>query len=161
MRARTRVRLSQGREGRGKSATPRGRNHQAAPPRPSGGGARGPEGHPLPPPLRPKSGRRQTGETAAPHPPAEAAAPGGGGGTVAAASAPGEPPARSRPTRYRLTADRRRSGWRKRSGPFRGRPGEGGGTNQGEEITPPPSPPLAALTHWRPTGPRLTPTAAR
>ena len=31
-------------------------------------------------PLRPKSGRRQTGETAAPHPPGEAAAPIGGGG---------------------------------------------------------------------------------
>ena len=53
------------------TAGPRGRDRQATPPRPSGGGARGPEGPPHSPPLplRPKSGRRQTEETAAPHPP--------------------------------------------------------------------------------------------
>ena len=74
-----------GRGGRGKSATPqstagpRGRDRQAAPPRPSGGGARGPEDPPTPPPPsfsgqradggRPKKRRPRT-------PPKEAAAPG-------------------------------------------------------------------------------------
>ena len=73
-----------GRGGQGKSATPqltagpRGRDRKAAPPRPSGGGARGLEGPPHSPPLplRPKSGWRQTEETATPHAPEEAAAPG-------------------------------------------------------------------------------------
>ena len=58
-----------------------------------------------------------------------------------APSAPGEPPARSRITRYRPTTKRRRPGRRKQSGPLGGRPGEGGGANQGEEITPPLPPP--------------------
>ena len=57
---------------------PQGQNHQAAPPRPSGGGVRGPGGSPLSLPPRPKSGRRPAGETAAPHPPGGAAAPRGG-----------------------------------------------------------------------------------
>ena len=60
------------------------------------------------------------------------------------ASAPGEPPARSRPARCRTTADRRRPGRRKRSGPFRGRPEEGGGANQGGGD-PPPSPPHSPI----------------
>ena len=50
------------------TAGPRGRDRQAAPPRPSGGSARGPEGPPRAPPplpLRPKSRQRQTEETAA------------------------------------------------------------------------------------------------
>ena len=89
-----------------------------------------------------------------------------GVGSAAAASAPGEPPARSRPTRYRPTADRRRPGRRKRSGPFRGRRGEGGGANQGEGITPPLPPPppprtdmLAADRAAPDANGRLTPTA--
>ena len=57
--------------------------------------------------------------------------------------------------------DRRRPGLRKRSGPFRGRPGEDGGANQGGGVPPPLPPRPAALTHWRPTGPRPTPAAAR
>ena len=62
---------------------PQGQNRQAAPPRPSGGGVRGP-GPPLLsslPPPRPRSGQRPAGETAAPHPQAR------GGNNAAAASA--------------------------------------------------------------------------
>ena len=57
---------------------PQSQNHQAAPPRPSGGGVRGPGDPPLSPPPQPKAGRRPARETAAPHPPVGAAAPGGG-----------------------------------------------------------------------------------
>ena len=87
---------------------PWGRNRQAHPPRPSGGGARGPKGPPLsPPPLRPRSGRRQTGETAAPHPPGGAAVPGGGGG---GALRPRQAPPVNRPHAPALPAtDRRRT----------------------------------------------------
>ena len=88
---------------------------------------------PPPLPLRPKSGRRQTEETAAPHPPRRGRCTGGEG-----APRPRQAPAR--PARCRPTADRRRPGRRKRSGPFRGRPGEDGGANQGGGV-PPPSPP--------------------
>ena len=68
----------------------------------------------------------------------------------------------ARPARCRPTADRRRPGRRKRSGPFRSRPGEDGGANQGGGIPPPlPPPPPAALTRWLLTGPRPTPVGAR
>ena len=80
---------------------------------------------------------------------------------MAAARVPGEPPARSRPARCRTTADRRRPGRCKRSGPFRGRPAEGEGANQGGGVPLPSPAPPPALTHWRPTGPRPTPAAAR
>ena len=113
------------------------------PPRSSGGGARGPEGPPHSPPplpLRPKSGRRQTEETAAPHPPRR-------GRCYRGAGAPRPRQAPARPARCRPTADRRRPGRRKRSGPFRGRPGEDGGANQGGGVPPLPprrTDPLAA-----------------
>ena len=125
------------------------------PPRPSGGGARGPEGPPRSPPplpLRPKSGQRQTKETAAPYPLQR-------GRCTRGAGAPRPRQAPARPARCWPTADRRRPGRRKRSCPIRGRPGEDGGANQ--RGGPPPPPPPAALTRWEPTGPHLTPAAAR
>ena len=109
------------------------------PPRPSGGGARGPEGPPHSPPplpLRPMSGRRQTEETAAPHPARR-------GRCTRGAGAPRPRQAPARPARCRPTADWRRPGQRKRSGP------------------PLPPPPPAALARQRPTGPRPTPAATR
>ena len=144
-----------GRGGRGKGATPqpmagpRGRDCHAAPPPLSEGGARGPEGPPHSPPLplRPKSGQRQTEETAAPHPPRRGRCTRGAG-----ARRPRQAPAR--PARCRPTADRQRPGRRKRSSPIIGRPGEDGGANQGGGVPPPspPPPPPAALTRRRPTG---------
>ena len=132
-----------GRGGRGKGATPqpmagpRGRDRHAAPPtavRRRRQGTRAPPPLPPPLPLRPKSRRRQTEETAAPHtPPEEAAAPGmpADGGPAAPRTAQTERPYQ-RPARGR-----------------RGRePGRG---------VPPPSPPPAALTRRRRTGPRLRP----
>ena len=97
-------------------------------------GTRGPPplSHPLP--LRPKSGRRQTEETAAPHPPRRGRCTRGAG-----APRPGQAP--TRPACCRPTADRRRPGRRKRSGLIRGRPGEDGGANQGGGVPPPPPPP--------------------
>ena len=112
------------------------------PPRPSGDGPRGPEGPPHSPPpfpLRPESGRGQTKETAAPHPPRRSRCT-----RAAGALRPRQAPAR--PARCRLTADRRRPGRRKRSGPVRDRPGEHGGANQGGRV-PPPSPPPPP-PHW-------------
>ena len=85
------------------------------------------------------SGRRQTEQTAAPHPPRRGRRTRGAG-----ASRPRQAPAR--PARCRPTADRRRPGRRKRSGPNRGRPGEDGGANQGGGV-PPPSPPPPP-PHW-------------
>ena len=57
------------------------------------------------------------------------------------AGAPQPRQAPARPARCRPTADRRRPGRRKRSGPIRGRPGEDRGANQGRGVPPPPSPP--------------------
>ena len=93
--------------------TPGAATAMPPPARPSGGGAREPEGPPHSPPplpLRPKSGRRQNAETAAPHPPRRGRCTRGGG-----APRPRQVPAR--PARCRPTADRRRPGRRKRSGP--------------------------------------------
>ena len=102
-------------------------------------GTRGPPPLPPPLPLRPMSGRRQTEETAPPHPPRR-------GRCTRGAGAPRPRQAPARPPRCRPTADRRRPGWRKRSSPIRDRPGEDGGANQGGGIPPPfPSPPPP---HW-------------
>ena len=118
-------------------AGPRDRDRHAAPPsavRRRRQGTRGPPPLPPPPlPLRPKSGRRQTEETAAPQPPRR-------GRCTRGAGAPRPRQAPARPARCRPTADGRRPGRRKRSGPIRGRPGEDGGANQGGGF-PPPSPP--------------------
>ena len=106
---------------------------------------------PAPPPLRPKSGRRQTEKTAAPHPPRRGRCTQGEG-----APRPRQAPAR--PACCRPTADLRRPGRRKRSGPYRGRPGKTGARTRAGGFPPPPP---SALTRWRPTGPRLTAAAAR
>ena len=154
-----------GRGGRGKGATPqpmagpRGRDRHAAPPpgrqEAAPGDQRAPPTPPPPLPLRPKSGRRQIEETAAPHPPRR-------GRCTRGAGAPRPRQAPTGPACCRPTADRRRPGRRKWSGPIRGRPGEDGGANQGGGVPPPsPPPPPAALTRRRPTGPRPTPAAAR
>ena len=76
------------------------------------------------------------------------------------ASAPGEPPARSRPARCRLTADRQRPNGANRAAPSEAGLGKAGARNRAGGSPPPPPAP-AALTHWRPPGPRPTPTAAR
>ena len=154
-----------GRGGWGKGATPqpmagpRGRDRHAAPPlavRRRRQGTRGPPHSPPPLPLRPKSGRRQTKQAAAPHPPRR-------GRYTRGAGAPRPRQAPARPARCRPTADRRRPGRRKRSGPIRGRPGEDGGANQGGGVPPPPPPPPppAAPTRWRLTRPRPTRAAAQ
>ena len=116
-------------------AGPPGRDRHAAPHSAVRGrcqGTRGPP-PPPPPPLRPKSGLRQTEETAAPHPPRR-------GRCTRHEAAPWPRQTPARPARCRLTADKRRPGQRNQSGPFRGRPGEDGGANQGGGV-PPPSPP--------------------
>ena len=132
-----------GRGGRGKRAIPqamagpRGRDRHAAPPpavRRRRQGTRGPPPVPPPFPLRPMSERRQTKETAAPHPPRR-------GRCTRGAGAPRPRQAPAPPARCRPTADRRRPGRRKRSGPIRGRPGEDGGANQGGGVPPPIPPP--------------------
>ena len=97
----------------------------------SPGDQRAPPTPPPPLPLRPKSGRRQTEETAAPHPPRR-------GRCTQGAGAPRPRQAPTRPACCRPTADRRRPGGRKRCSLIRGRPGEDGGANQGEGSPPPP-----------------------
>ena len=141
----------------GRGGWGRGRDRHAAPPsavwrRPQG--TRGPPPPPPPLPLRPKSRRRQTEDTAAPDPPRR-------GRCTRGAGAPRPRQAPAGPAPCRPTADRRRPGRRKRSGPIRGRPGEDRGREPGRGGSPPLPPPLAALTHWRPTVPRPTPAAAR
>ena len=130
-------------------AGPRGRDRHAAPPpavRRRREGTRGPPPSPPPPRLRPMSERRQTEETAAPHPPRS-------GRCTRGAGAPRQRQTPARPARCRLTADRRRPGRLKRSGPIRGRPREDGGANQGGGVPPP-----LARPHWpvggRPDGAR-------
>ena len=139
------------------TAGPRGGDRQAAPPRPSGGGAWGPEGpaHSPPPlPLRPKSGRRQTKETAAPQPPRR-----GRCTRAEGAPRPRQAPPVNRPHAPALpAADRQRTGGAQDgangAAPSEAGLGKAGGANQGGGVPPPPPP--AALTHWRPTGPRPT-----
>ena len=138
-----------GRGVRGKSATPkptigpRGRDCLAAPLQPSGGGARGPEApsHSPPPPPRAQERTEADRRDGGPAPPRRGRYTRVEGGTAAATRAPSGLPARSRPARCQPTADRRRPGRRKRSGPYRGRPGEGGGANQGGGVPPPSLPP--------------------
>ena len=110
---------------------------------------------PPPLPLRPNSRRRQTEETAAPHSPQRGCCTRAEG-----APRPRQAPPVNRPNAPALpAAGRRRTAQTERplQRPARGRrgrePGWGG--------SPPLPPPTAALTRWRPTGPRLTPTAAR
>ena len=88
---------------------------------------------PPPPPSGPRADGGRPKETAAPHPPRRGRCNRGEG-----APRPRQAPAR--PARCRPTADWRRPGRRKWSGPFRGRPGEDRGANQGGGV-PPPSPP--------------------
>ena len=138
-------------------AGPRGRDRHSAPPRPSGGVARGPEGpphSPLPPPTqareRTEADQRNGGPTI---PPKRLLHPGCGGTTAeAGAHTPCLLPADSGPATPR-TAQTERPYQR----PARGRRGRepGGGSS------PPLPPPPAALTRQRPTGPRPTPPAAR
>ena len=114
------------------AAGPRDRNHQAAPPRPSGGGARGPGGDcgepPLPPTPPQARGRPEpAGETAASYPPGGGALHLGGGRhsrgeRSRAPSAPGRPPANSCITRCRQAALCRRRG-----------PQRNGGTQEGAD----------------------------
>ena len=129
-----------GRGGRGKGATPqpmagpRGRDRHAAPPpgrqEASPGDQRPPPTPPPPLPLRAKSGRRRTEETAAQHTPRR-------GRCTRGAGAPRLRQAPTRPACCRPTADRRRPGRCKRSSLIRGRPGEDGGANQGGGSPPP------------------------
>ena len=120
-------------------------------------GTRGPP--PLPLPLRPKSERTQTGETAAPHPPGEAAAPRGGARRTRQA-----PPVNCLHAPALPATDRRRTSGTQDgangAAPSEAGLGKAGARTRARRSLPSPPPP-AALTHWRPTGPRLTPTAAR
>ena len=124
-----------------------GGDRQAAPPRLSGGGARGPEAPPpCPPPLplRPRSGRRQIEETAAPHPPEEAAAPG----------VRGQHGRGKRPHALPAASRRRTGGAQDRANgaaPSEAGPGTTGARPRAGGFPPPPPPPCTALTHWRPT----------
>ena len=139
-----------GRGGRGKGATPqpmagpRGRDRHAAPPpgrqEAAPGDQRAPH-TPPPLPLRPVSGRRQTEETAAPHPPRR-------GRCTRGAGAPRPRQAPARPARCRPTADWRRPGRCKLRGPIRGRPGEDRGADQGGGVPPPFPPPPPPPPHW-------------
>ena len=160
---------------------PRDRNHQAAPPRPWGGGTRGPEGDcgepPLPPtpppPPRPVSGRRAAGETVAPHPPEGAAAPRGGTPRPRLAQPRAKHPqstARSLPHCPLPTSSSARAPWAAtdRNGGTQeyadaaarlgGRPGRAGEQTTAKRPLPPPP---TTLLHRRPTRPRPAPTAAR
>ena len=138
-------------------------NRLATPLRPPGGGVRGPWGPPLPPPPRPKSGRMPAGETASCTPHGEAVAPGGGDTAAAASAAARQAPSVDRPHTPALAAtDRHRNGGAQ-EGANGAAHSEAGLGKAGARTwsLPPPSPCPAALTHWGPTGPRPTPTAAR
>ena len=138
-------------------AGPRGRDRHATPPSAVRGRRQGTRAPP-PPPLPSLSGPRADGGRPKKRRPRQ---PPRRGRCTRGAGAPRPGQAPARPARCRPTADRRRLGRRKRSGPFRGRPGEDRGANQSGGVPPPPPPPPpAALTRWRPTGPRPTPAAA-
>ena len=122
-------------------------------------GAEGPP-HSPPLPLRPKSGRRQTEETAAPHPPRRGRCSLGEGAPRLRQAPPvNRPHAPALPA-----ADQRRTGGAQ-DGANGAAPSEAGLGKAGARARaggfPPLPPPPAALTHRRPTGPRRTPTAAR
>ena len=131
---------------------PQVQNHQAAPPRPSGGGVRGPGDPPLsPPPSRWGDGGRP--EKQRPCSPRGGRCTRGGGhrSRWTARTLPHYPLLTGNGTAALWRAQTKRPtlrpAWgRRRSGPGRG------------DLPPPPP---ATLTHWRPTGPRLAPKAAR
>ena len=128
---------------------PWGRDRQAAPLWPSGGGARGPEGPPHSPPPSPSGPRADGGRPKKRRPripPEEAAAPGQRGHH-----------GRGKRLHALPAAGRRRTGGAQDGANGRGR--TRAQTRAGG--SPPSPPPPAALTHWRPTGPRPTPAAAR
>ena len=110
---------------------------------------------PLPP--RPKSERRQTEETAAPHPPRRGRCTRGEG-----VLRPRQAPPVNRPHAPALPAAGRRRTGGAQDGANGAAPSEaslgkmGAPTRAGG-----PPPPPAALTHWQPTGPRPTPAATR
>ena len=116
------------------------------------GDQRPPPTPPPPLPLRPKSGWRQTEETAAPHYPDEAAAPG-----VRGHHGRGRRP-------FALPAAGRRRTGGAQDGANGAAPSEAGPGKTGVQTTvggyAPFPPPPAPLTRWRPTGPRPTPAAA-
>ena len=124
------------------------------PPRPSGGGARGPEGHPHSP-LPSHSGPRADGgrpKKRRPRtPPEEAAAP-GVRGYHGRGRRPHALPAAGR-RRTGSTQDGANGAALSEAGPGR----TGARTRAGGFPPPPP----AARTRWRPPGPRPTPAAAR
>ena len=169
----TRVRLSQGGGGQGKSAPPGptagppGPEPPARPPAAVGGRRQGSRPPPPLPTPRPKGRRRPAGETAAPHPPGGAAAPRAGTWRPRQARLRAKRPlwtARTLrhyplPTDNGTAAPRNAQTERPTLRPAWGRQGRGPG--QGDHSPPSLPPPPATLTHWRPTGPRLTPTAAR
>ena len=112
-------------------------------------------------PLRSKSRRRQTEGTAAPHPPRRGrCTPGEGAPRQRQAPPVNRPHAPALPA-----ADRRRTSGAQ-DGAHGAAPSEAGLENTGARTRaggfPPPFPPAhAALTQWRPTGPRQTPAAAQ
>ena len=158
----------------GRRLAPRGRNRQAAPPRPSGGGARGPGGdcgepppQPLPPHPRPWAAGGRLERRQPRTPPGGPLHPGEGrhsrGERSCAPSAPGRPPAHSRITRCWLVALRRRRGPQRNGGNQEcadeaARLGDRLG-KAGEQtvVRRPLPPPPAKLTHQRLTGLRLRP----
>ena len=132
-----------GRGGWGKGATPqpmagpRGWDSHAAPPRVSGGGARGPEGPPHSPPPPPSGPGADGGrlKKRRPRTPLEEAAAPGVSGHHGRGRRPHALPA----------AGRRRTGGAQDgangAAPFRGRSGKAGGANQGGGVAPPSPPP--------------------
>ena len=111
---------------------------------------------PLPLPLRPKSGRRQTQETAAPQPPRRGRCTRGEGLPRPRQAPPVNRPHAPAPP----AADRQQTGGAQ-DGANGAAPSEAGLGKAGARTRagglPPLPPPPAALTHWRPTGPRLSP----
>ena len=100
------------------------------------GAARGDHRPPTPPPPLPQAQERTEADQrdGGPAPPRRGRCTWGAG-----ASRSRQAPAR--PACCRPTAGQQRPGQRKRSSPFRGRPGEDGGANQGGGVPPPPPPP--------------------
>ena len=145
---------------------PQGQNSQAAPPGPSGGGVRGPGGPCLsaPPPGPRADGGRL--ERQRPRIPRGAAAPRGEGTAAATSAAPHQAPPLYDPHYPALPAtDRQRNGGSQEGANGAARteagPGKAGARTRARRSLPPvPPPPSATLTHWRPTGPRPTPSAS-
>ena len=118
---------------------------------------------PLPPilPLRPKRGQRQAEQTAAPHPPQRGRCTRGGG-----APRPRQAPPMNRPHAPAVpAADQRQTGGAQDGAhgvaTSETSVGKAGAQTRVRGSLPPSLPPPAAMTHWRPTGPRSAPMAAR